>query len=287
MKRKFTNYLFGTLAMLFASVSASQAQINPTNLGALDPLVSDGLNTIFAHGNAAFTLTASTVSSNVDGEENVPFTNYIWHVQDADGLDVVADLAAGTAAVTGTISNVLTVSGLAPGFYTFVAQGQTAAACDPDMVEYTVFVLRPIDVTLTLSEDGILEYCTDAMPEDQTITVTAEYDAATAWNGQTDLGSSNPALSAFELRYRWYKVADGQPAPDFSTATPLATAGATHTINSTDDGAVGSWNYYVAIDYTVKASGPYSEVLGGSTAPTVIRVTLKPGKPTITIVPTP
>src|SRR5690606_19347254 len=98
-----------------------------------------------------------------------------------------------------------------------------------------------------------------------------------------DPSIENPELSDFELRYRWYKVADGATfdvgtAIPFATNTPATTTTDIYTFTNANDTEVGEWNYYVAVDYTVKASGPYTNVLGGAT-PTVIEVTAKPGKP--------
>src|SRR5690606_6588184 len=139
--------------------------------------------------------------------------------------------------------------------------------------------------------DALPIYCTDDMAAN-TLTATAEFDPNVVWNTETNLSSDNPAIRDFELRYRWYKVADGE---SFNIATATLINEAIPTTKSSeniyvleadgttpDDTEVGSWNYYVAVDYTVKPSGPYTNALGGAT-PTVIEVTPKPGKPTITI----
>ena len=255
--------------------------------GLQPPLSGSGTEAIFVYGGSGFTLTASTTSTADGGEADIAFTDFDWLFRNAvGGGDDVSSLTSATATPGGPVNSELNVTDLAPGFYTFIAQGITdGEICSSEPEEFTVFVLAPLTVTIAFGGDESELYCADDLPAN-TLTATSTYDAGVPWNTQTDLTDENPVLGDFELRYRWYKIADGSTL-DINTATPIATnipstttTENTYTFDVANDVEVGEWNYYVAVDYTVKTSGPYTSALG---APTVIEVTPKPGKPTITI----
>lgn len=157
------------------------------------------------------------------------------------------------------------------------------------MQEFTVYVLAPLSLTVT-SSSAIEEFCADDMPTDYVFTAAASFDPTVNFNSQTDLTS--PTLENFDLTFNWYKIADGATL-DVATATPIKTTSTTsattqddYDFNTTDDPnalATGSWNYYVTVSYNIKGYGPFTGVLGGTTDLTLIKVTPKPGKPTITI----
>lgn len=289
MKRKMERIKVGLVAvLLIIGVNASAQLIAENEPATLQPRLSgSGTEAIFVYGGSGFKLTASTTSTGEGGAAGETFTDFTWLIRnDAGGGDGIGAIESATAVVGGTVNQELTVTDLAPGFYTFIAQGTTEGEiCSADPEEFTVFVLAPLTVSITPSGTDDI-YCSDDVPDAKTLTATASYDASVDFNEQTNLTA--PTLDAFELRYRWYKVEDGS-ALDLETATPFATNTPStnttediYTLNSTNDVGVGSWNYYVVVDYTVKAFGSAPAVLGGGT-PTVIQVTPKPGKPTITI----
>ncbi|WP_140936694.1 hypothetical protein [Sphingobacterium lumbrici] len=273
--------------LLIIGVNASAQLIAPGVQGALAPNLSgDGTEAIFAHESSSFKLTASTTSSAIDGVADVTFDEIKWYFKKADGgLGDLPDLELDDEPVVGGASNSeLTVTGLKPGFYTFMAIGETSGdICSTVPEEFTVFVL-PL-LTVTVSSDLASDiYCADDLPTDNnSLTATVVFDAGTPFNTQRPDAYNNPVIGDFELRYRWYKVEDGE-TPDFANDTPISTSTSSnvYTLVNPGDAAVGSWNYYVAVDYTVKESGPYTDALGEVT-PTVIQVTPKPGKPVITI----
>lgn len=292
MKKTMTTLKAGLVGLILtAGFSASAQLISPNNPATLQPPLSGtGTEAIFVYGGTGFTLTASTTSTGDGGQSGITFTDFDWLFRNSSGGgDAVSSLASATATPGGTVNSQLNVTGLAPGFYTFIAQGITdGEVCSSEPEEFTVFILAPLSLTVTSGGDASILYCTDDMAAN-TLTVTAAYDAGVSWNTETNLSAENPALGDFELRYRWYKVADGTTF-DAGTATPIRentpstnTAQDTYTFDIANDTEVGAWNYYVAVDYTVKASGPYVNALGGMSTPTVIEVTPKPGKPTITI----
>ena len=292
MKRKMTRLKASLVGLiLITALNASAQLISQTSPGTLQPPLSGtGTEAIFVHGGTGFTLTASTTSTDDGGQSGIAFTDFDWLFRNSTGGgDAVSSLTSASAVPGGTVNSQLNVTGLTPGFYTFIAQGITdGEICSSEPEEFTVFVLAPLSVALTLGGEGSVLYCMDDMAANM-LTATAAFDAAVSWNTETNLTAENPALADFELRYRWYKVADGM-AFDIGTAAPIAER--TPSTNTTEDfysfdivndTEVGKWNYYVAVDYTVKTSDPYTNALGGVSTPTIIEVTPKPGKPTITI----
>jgi len=292
MKKTMTSLKAGLVGLILTSALTSSAQqlIGGNDPGSLQPPLSGtGTEAIFVHGGSGFTLTASTTSTAEGGASGIAFTDFDWLFRNAaGGGDGVSALTSASATPGGTVNSELNVTNLAPGFYTFIAQGVTdGEICSSEPEEFTVFVLAPLTVTLSLDGDASLLYCMDDMAAN-TLTANAAFDTNVTWNAETDI-TTNPALSDFELRYRWYKVTDGttfdiSSETPFTTSTPSTnTTENSYTFDNTNDTAVGQWNYYVAVDYTVKTSGPYTNVLGSASTPTVIEVTPKPGKPTITI----
>ncbi|TDQ73390.1 hypothetical protein [Sphingobacterium yanglingense] len=290
MKRIKKGLLALFLSLAFNNVAQAQTLISPTDQSALRPPIS-GLNTdpIFAHEKNKFKLTASITSTSTGGQAGVTFSSIKWYFKNAaGGFGDLPDLTETTTSISGPANSELTVNGgLKPGFYTFMAVGETTGEiCSTVPEEFTVFILPPLTVSVTsnLSNNA---YCADTPPaSNNTLTANVVFDASKPFNTATPYSSENPTLGEFELRYRWYKVENGQPL-DISTATALATttpstSSTTNTYNIVET-EVGSWNYYVVVDYTVKTSGPYQTVLKGENAVTVIQVTAKPGKPTISI----
>ncbi len=269
------------------TVSAQQLISSTDQTKLRPPLSGTGTETIFAHENTSFRLTASTTSSSTDGQADITFDNIKWYFKnDAGGFGDLPDLNLTTATVSGTANSQLTLNGLKPGFYTFMAVGETAGeVCVTEPEEFTVFVLPPLTVTLSSDLQSNI-YCQDDLPptSNNTLTASVSFDATHSLNTQTPYSSTNPTLGDFELRYRWYKVTENGTLD--IQATPLAIH--TPSANTTTDTynvvetELGRWKYYVVVDYTVKNSGPYQTVLGGGT-PTIIEVTPKPGRPTITI----
>jgi len=277
-----TKMLKTGLVALFLSVglSASAQQLitasDQTKLR--PPLSGSATETIFAHEKTRFKLTATTTSTATDGEAGITFTNIKWYYKKADEeRGALSELALAEAAIAGTANSELTVNGLKPGFYTFMAVGETSGEiCSTVPEEFTVFVLPPL--TVAVAGVSPLIYCTDDAPATgNTLTATASFGET--FNTATPYTTNNPDVSDFELRYRWYKVADGGTLDIGETPLHTSTTSNTYDIVET---AVGKWNYYAVVDYTVKSAGPYQAALGGGT-PTVIEVTPKPGKPTITI----
>lgn len=277
--------------ILTTGLSASAQLISLNDPATLQPPISGtGTEAIFVYGGSGFTLTATTTSTGDGGQEGIAFTDFDWLFRNsAGGGDDVASLNSATATPGGTVNSQLNVVDLAPGFYTFIAQGITdGEICSSEPEEFTVFVLPPLTVDVAFGGAESILFCMDDMAAN-TLTATAAFDTDVTWNTETDLTAENPVLGDFELRYRWYKVEDGTTL-DISTATPFAenipstnTTENIYTFDEANDTEVGEWNYYVAVDYTVKVSGPYTKALSGVTDPTVIEVTPKPGKPTITI----
>lgn len=284
----------------FGSTVFGQELISSTDQSKLRPPLSGepgNTDPIFAFEKSSFKLTASTTSSSNDGEAGVEFKKISWYYKTAaEGMGDLPDLHTDgvTTTITGTDGKdqFLTVSGLKPGFYVFMASAEAAdGSCSTLNEEFTVFVLAPLTISmssnLTLTSNTF-SYCMDAVPEDaMTLTATASFDSQHSFNEKRPSEIVNPSLSDFELRYRWYKVANGVTF-DLSQATAMTVVNSTDNTydlgSSVDDKTVGEWNYYVVVDYTVKANtGPYQTVLGGASTATLIKVTSQPGKPVITI----
>lgn len=271
---------FGTQAQTGPITTDNQTLLRPPLSGnEPDP------TPILVHGGNGFTLTASTNSTGEGGEAGIDFTSFDWFIVTGpagagDGIVSGTPLESGaTPTISGTVGNELSVTGLAPGFYTFSAFGHTEGEiCASDPEEFTVFVLAPLVATITASglED---EYCSDDLPEDATLTAEAAFDGEVAWNTQTPYTSQNPAITDFEFLYQWYKVEDGTTFDPTAATSISGATSASYTLSSADT-EVGKWNYYATVTYQVKAAATYTGILGGTT-PTVIDVTPKPGKPTI------
>lgn len=292
-KSKITKMLLSLMFVigLSYSIQAQTGPITSTDQTLLRPPLSGSepdVTPILVHGGNGFTLTASTTSTGEGGEAGIPFTSFDWIIVTGpdgagDGFTSGTPLASGaTPTISGAVGNQLTVTDLAPGFYTFSAFGETEGEiCASDPEEFTVFVLAPL--VATISADEIEEeYCADDLPADATLTVSAVFNEDVTWNAQTPYTDQNPAVNDFELLYQWYKVAD-ETTFDPATASPITGATeATYTLDAAD-AEVGKWNYYATVTYQVRSAATYTGVLGGTT-PTVIEVTPKPGKPTIEFV---
>lgn len=281
---KKTNLL--TFLLIMGTVFLATAQISSGDQDLLrPPLSGDGTTPILVYGGNGFTLTASENSTDNGGTEGIAFTDFDWFITNdnggGDGIVSGTALESGaTPVISGTtINNQLSVSELAPGFYTFTAQGYTDwEICISDPEEFTVFVLAPLTTEVTFTGEEI--YCADDLSEAGVLTATVNYDSAVDWNMQTPYTTESPTIEDFELVYNWYKIESGT-AFDPATATPITGAhDSEYTINDNNDAEVGLWNYYATVSYEVKASGPYAGIAGG-TEPTIIQVTPKPGKPTI------
>ncbi len=286
MKTKTVMLKAGLVGLFLMSMLVANAQLISASNPDMPFTSTNDATTIFVYGGNGFTLTASLASTDDGGEDGIDFSDYDWFIRNSggggDGIDNTNQPESATVVVSGTINNVLTVTDLAPGYYTFMAQGKTEDdICLSPQEEFTVFVLAPLTVTVTLGGDENTEYCADDLPENS-LTASAIYDTEVDWNTQTNL--SAPLLEDFELNYRWYKVA-AEDELDIEDEDQLIASLTTnqYEFDTDNDAEVGEWNYYVVVDYTVKATGPYTNALGGMASPTIIRVTPKPGKPTITI----
>lgn len=175
----------------FGSTVFGQELISSTDQSKLRPPLSGEVgNTdpIFAFEKSSFKLTA-TVGNDV-AEVN-------WYYKDAAGgmgdlLELDLTL---TPVPTGSKSSELTVTGLKPGFYTFIAIGETSGdICSTEAEEFTVFVLRPFTVTLT-NELASNTYCEDKLPTTaNTLTAGVAYDASNEFNTDNPYTAANPAL---------------------------------------------------------------------------------------------
>lgn len=289
MKKSLFIKLFCLITILSTSQFSALAQrINNTSVGGLT--VSDGVNAVFTHSNTAFKLTAQLTSSAEDGVAGETFSDFEWSIKNsASGFDGIASIMEGTANAGGTANSELSISGLSPGYYTFGAIGKTTGAiCESPLQEFTVYVLAPLSIFVT-SNSAIQEFCADELPTGFEFTASASFDSAVPFNTQTDLTS--PTLDNFDLVFNWYKVAEGTPfnagsaTPIKTTSTSTATTQDVYDFDIANDAnalETGSWNYYVTVAYNIKGYGPFEGALGGTT-PTVIKITPKPGKPTITI----
>lgn len=280
-------FIFG----LYHSTQAQTASITLDNQSLLRPPLSGAepdVSPILVYGGNGFTLTASTTSTAEGGEAGIPFTRFDWILVtglngEGDGLSTGLPLASGAIpTISGAIGNQLTVTDLAPGFYTFSAFGQSEEEiCASDPEAFTVFVLAPLVASIT--SNGLKEeYCADDLPTDATFTASAIFDTNIAWNSQSPYTGQNPTISDFKLLYQWYKVVEGTTFDPIS-ATPIAGATEPTYMLAASDAEVGRWNYYVTATYEVKPAARYAGLLGGTT-PTVVEVTPKPGKPTIEFV---
>ncbi len=207
---------------------------------------------------------------------------------------------------------------LSNGYHTFrvttrFKNQDGSAFCPSQIDEFTIFVLPKLTITAQQSstDNTNTSYCATAVPQAGPsskaikLNATVTFDPATALNGAaraTDPSGTptedltNPVVGDFQFQFTWYKVDAAttfdpanpgtvtpvdQPAP--ATTTNVTTH--THTISSSEN-AVGSFKYYVAVNYTVNGC---SNTLGTATvngttgSPLIINVIPQPGKPTITI----
>jgi hypothetical protein len=251
------------------------------------------------------------------------FTHYRWSYLGqtngavaVDGTTYNAGLIADDGLLkeyTAADDNKLTVAGLTEGYHYFKVQGyivpEGAALTETCMQyseTYVIYVLPQLTVTANradVEETTPLQYCeTDASGQ---TSVVLKADVA-----YDNYAETAPALSDFELSYKWYSVkanADGsyptEPTmEDIGTLTPLATNTVTAITNSLTPSIVevGTYKFFVEVEYTLKARdydgaetadarkrtyALYRGWVGGAnqTTATEVFVTPAPGKPHITI----
>jgi len=247
-----------------------------------------------------FTLVASenedlTDVTGATGRTARKFTDYNWFYMGTAGTAAAAgtafntNLAVGGYAVknaTPGVSNKLTLTNLTEGFHYFKVQG----VVNPDGIPetelcvvkeeiYVVYVLPTLKITAT----GVLpsgttgfQYCES---ETEGTNTQSKLKIATTYAFEnTDL--TNPAASAFEVKYNWYAVKGVESAPGsnvytypFSeatakTAVPTTVTGVTlqtPTALTSVAGAIedfapqlkefGKYKLFVEVEYTLKDRG--------------------------------
>lgn len=222
-------------------------------------------NAIFCFEGDSFTLTATT-----DAGNGQTFETFKWERQHYDGT--LEELPGTTNILTNT-------AGLEPGYYTFYVTGNVAndAGANPDVIcsadpeTFTVYVLPPLNVTLSVAgNNGNLLYCENDLPEDLVLSANVVKDPA------------HDVPETFTYKYQWYKASGTDAAQPISSATS-----ATYTINEANDAAAGSFKYSLVVSLEVKDTCSYNSLDSATEGSVDIIVTPKPGKPTITITPNP
>lgn len=181
-------------------------------------------------------------------------TSYTWFRYDGKTTTGTATTVTGTtAALSDLPAN--------PGYYTYVSTGINADGCTSTVSDpIVVYVLPGITAAITSSTGGSsTSYCKNNVPTGPAAVVLT----ATGSSAQT-------VTETFGYNYQWYK----------GTNAITGATGATYTLNSTDDAALGSFNYTVQLTYKVKPA-----CTAATSNPIGVTVNDVPGKPTIIITP--
>lgn len=248
------------------------------------------------------------------------FTHYRWSYMGADNGGVVDGTAfnPNLATTTGWLKeyeaaddNKLQVTGLTEGYHYFKVQGyivpegaDLTETCMQYSETFVVYVLPQLSVMAERADAGTgpLQYCEIDSNSQTNVVLRADVDY--------DSYEGGPALDGFELNYKWYAVkanADGtypdEPTMEnIGTLIPLANNDASGSTNSFTPtiGEVGTYKFFVEVEYTLKARdydgaetagarkrtyALYRDWVGGSdlASATEVFVTPAPGKPHITI----
>src|SRR5690606_24770389 len=160
--------------------------------------------------------------------------------------------------------NKLQVTGLTEGYHYFKVQGyivpegaDLTETCMQYSETFVVYVLPQLSVMAKRADEGTgpLQYCEIDANSQTNVVLRAdvEYDSY----------EGGPALNGFELNYKWYAVkanADGtypdEPTMEnIGTLIPLANNDASGSTNSFTPtiGEVGTYKFFVEVEYTLKA----------------------------------
>lgn len=271
---------------------ASPADLDVTGNAAAAVICADG---------GTFTLTATPADAAAVLPSGV-VRNWVWSEVGATAATTVKDGASNLLKETDV------ATALKPGYHTYRVTEQYKNTttgeifCPSPPTEFTVFVLPPMTAASLVDPSGnpSLVYCANSVPTGPVtpgpgailLTANPTFPDASTFNlagkegpGNSIVAITNPAMSTFDLEYKWYKIADGTNVAtfDFTAATPLNTDLTLKTYTIAEN-AVGKFNYVAIVSYKIKPTCSLAKaVVGGTATPAVVSVLAQPAKPTISI----